>query len=190
MRLFVGVLLPRQVRDELARALRPHRAVWPELRWIDQANWHMTLSFLGEVPQEVLPELETRLARAASRHAPMTLSLAGAGAFPSARRARVFWAGLHGPGLPLVRLADSLGAGAARAGAVQADRKRFRAHLTLARARAETDVSGLVEAFGAFAGTAWEVNTVHLMRSHLGASVHYEEIAKYALTAPAPDGRS
>ncbi|MEV8630562.1 RNA 2',3'-cyclic phosphodiesterase [Streptosporangium sp. NPDC051023] len=190
MRLFVGVLPPRRARDELARALRPHQGAWPGLRWIDRANWHVTLSFLGEVPEEIQPELETRLARAASRHAPMTLSLAGAGAFPSARRARVFWTGLYGPRLPLVRLAESLGAGARRAGAVQVDRKRLSPHLTLARTRTETDVTGLVEAFAAFEGAEWEMSAVHLVRSHLGSTVRYEEIAEYALTAPAPYGRS
>ncbi|GIH91769.1 RNA 2',3'-cyclic phosphodiesterase [Planobispora siamensis] len=98
MRLFVGLLPPQPVRDELARALGPHRAAWPRLRWIDQANWHLTLAFLGEVPEQVLPELHERLARAVSRHAPMTLAFTGAGAFPSARRARVFWAGLREDG--------------------------------------------------------------------------------------------
>lgn len=96
MRLFVGLLPPQPVRDELVRALEPHREEWPQLRWLNPAGWHVTLSFLGEVPDRVLPELETRLARATSRHASMTLSLAGAGAFPSARRARIFLAGVRG----------------------------------------------------------------------------------------------
>ncbi|MFF5208014.1 RNA 2',3'-cyclic phosphodiesterase [Streptosporangium sp. NPDC000396] len=190
MRLFVGLLPPQRTRDELLRALEPHRAAWSELRWLDSENWHVTLSFLGEVPERVMPELETRLARAASRYAPMTLSFTGAGAFPSARRARVFWTGLDGPRPELVRLADSLGAGAQRAGAVQADRRRFRPHLTLARSRAETDVHRLIEAFGPFAGTAWEAGAVHLVRSHLGAAVRYETIAEYPLAAAAPGGRS
>nr|BFE84021.1 hypothetical protein GCM10020093_066220 [Planobispora longispora] len=82
MRLFVGLLPPRPVCDELARALGPHRAAWPRLRWIDRENWHLTLAFLGEVPEEVLPGLEVRLGRAASRYAPMTLAFTGAGAFP------------------------------------------------------------------------------------------------------------
>ncbi|MFC3985695.1 RNA 2',3'-cyclic phosphodiesterase [Streptosporangium jomthongense] len=191
MRLFVGVLPPRRACDELARALRPLRGAWPELRWVDPANWHLTLAFLGEVPPEVLPELETRLARAASRHASMTLALTGAGAFPSVRRARILWSGLSGAHLPLTRLADSVAAGARRAGAVRVDdRKRFRAHLTLARTRAETDVSDLVEALGPFAGTPWEVGTVHLVRSHLGSPVRYETLAEYALASPALGERS
>ncbi|GHE34693.1 RNA 2',3'-cyclic phosphodiesterase [Streptosporangium violaceochromogenes] len=195
MRLFVGMLPPRQAREELTRAIAPHRSAWQGLRWLDPAGWHMTLAFLGEVPEEVLPELETRLARAASRHAPMTLSLAGAGAFPSVRRARVLWTGVRGPHPRLTRLAGSLGAGAVRAGAVRAgavrtDRRRLRPHLSLARSRADVDVRPLVEGFEAFAGTPWEARTVHLVRSRLGAVVHYETIAEYVLTASAPGGRS
>ncbi|MFC7647182.1 RNA 2',3'-cyclic phosphodiesterase [Streptosporangium lutulentum] len=96
MRLFLGLLPPWSVRDELVRALEPHREEWPRLRWLNPVGWHLTLSFLGEVPDRVLPGLETRLARATSRHASMTLSLAGAGAFPSARRARIFLTGVRG----------------------------------------------------------------------------------------------
>ncbi|GAA4225817.1 2'-5' RNA ligase [Streptosporangium album] len=190
MRLFVGLPLPRWVRDELAGALGPHRAAWPGLRWPDPETWHVTLAFLGEVPEEVRPDLETRLARAASRHAPMTLSLVGAGAFPSARRARVFWTGLYGPRLRLVRLAGSLGAGAERAGAVQTDRRPLRPHLTLARSRTDVDLSRLVEDFGPFAGSSWEAGEVHLVRSHLGAVVRYETVATYPLAARAPGGQS
>ncbi|MEV4188374.1 RNA 2',3'-cyclic phosphodiesterase, partial [Streptosporangium canum] len=90
----------------------------------------------------------------------------------------------------LVRLADSLGAGALRAGAVHADRRRLRPHLTLARSRADADLQRLVEDFGSFAGTGWEAGAVHLVRSHLGAAVRYETVAEYPLVAPAPGGRS
>lgn len=94
MRLFVGLLPPPPVRDELILALEAHRPRWPGLRWLDPATWHVTLSFFGEVPEQVLPELRTRLADVAAHHAPMTLSLTGAGAFPSAGAARVFLTGL------------------------------------------------------------------------------------------------
>ncbi|GAA3442509.1 RNA 2',3'-cyclic phosphodiesterase [Planomonospora venezuelensis] len=219
MRLFAALLPPQRARDELARALEPHRAAWPRLRWADPGNWHLTLAFLGEVAEEVLPELEVRLARAASRHAPMTLAFTGAGAFPSARRARVLWAGLRdcadppgetGPhsepgrwggrprdgadprrGRPrIVRLAESVRAGARRAGAVQVDEsKRFRPHLTLARSRFDADVSPLVGALGPFAGTPWEAGAVHLVRSRLGAEIRYETVAEWPLAARAPGGR-
>ncbi|WP_440068932.1 RNA 2',3'-cyclic phosphodiesterase [Streptosporangium sp. OZ121] len=196
MRLFVGLLPPPPARDELILALEAHRPRWPGLRWLDPASWHVTLSFLGEVPDRVLPELRARLADAATRHPPMTLSLTGAGAFPSAGRARVFLTGLGGDRAGLARLAVQVGAGALEAGAGQTDRRRFTPHLSLARCRADTDVSALVEAFGAFSGAAWEAGTVHLMRSDFGGGTtggggaRYETVEEWHLTAPAPRGQS
>ncbi|MEU8380554.1 RNA 2',3'-cyclic phosphodiesterase [Streptosporangium sp. NPDC048865] len=195
MRLFVGLLPPPAARDELVLALEAHRPRWPGLRWLDPANWHVTLSFLGEVPDPVLPGLRTRLAGAATRHPPLTLSLTGAGAFPSARRARVFLAGLGGDRPGLARLAERVGAEALEAGAGQTDRRRFTPHLSLARCRADMDVSSLVEAFGTFSGAAWEATTVHLIRSNFGggttggAPLRYETVGEWPLTARAPRGQ-
>jgi RNA 2',3'-cyclic 3'-phosphodiesterase len=196
MRLFVGLLPPPPARDELVLALEAHRPRWPGLRWLDPANWHVTLSFLGEVPDPALPELRARLADAAAHHAPMTLSLAGAGAFPSADRARVFLTGLEGDLPGLADLADRVRAEALGAGAGQTDHRRFVPHVSLARCRADTDLSPLVEAFGPFSGTAWEAGTMHLIRSNFGggtrggAEARYETVEEWPLTARTPRGRS
>jgi 2'-5' RNA ligase len=90
----------------------------------------------------------------------------------------------------IVRLADSVGAAARREG-IAADERRFRPHLTLARAkvRGDVDLRPLVEALGPFAGSAWEAGTVHLMRSHLGGRVRYETVERWALAARAPRGQ-
>ncbi|MEU4834439.1 RNA 2',3'-cyclic phosphodiesterase [Streptosporangium sp. NPDC023615] len=108
MRLFVGLTPPPPVRDELVRALESSRAWWPVLRRVDPVNWHVTLSFLGEVPDGALPGLRSRLGDAVAGHEPMTLSFTGAGAFPSADGARVFWTGVDGDRSRLARLAASV----------------------------------------------------------------------------------
>ncbi|MBO4269555.1 RNA 2',3'-cyclic phosphodiesterase [Microbispora triticiradicis] len=184
-RLFVALLPPPEALTEIATAVEPVRAGWPELRWVDPALWHVTVAFLGEVPDEVLPELRVRLARAAARHPAQTVSFGGAGAFPSPARGRIFWLGLDA-GPALTRLAQSVAAGARRAGAEETDRKRFHPHLTLARSRARSghgdDLRSLVGgALGAFGGRRWEATSVHLVRSHTGATVRYEQVEAYAL---------
>ncbi|WP_424536523.1 RNA 2',3'-cyclic phosphodiesterase [Sphaerisporangium viridialbum] len=183
MRLFVALSPPPEVLAEVARVVASHSEAWPELRWVAPETWHVTMTFLGEVAEEVLPRLEVRLARAAGRYPPMTLAFGGAGAFSSAARARVVWLGLSGGGTALPRLAASLAAGAQRAGAVHTDRKPFHPHLTLARSRARTgtDARGLVESLGSFGGTPWRADSVHLMRSHLGPSVRYETLGSWPL---------
>ncbi|GAA3809188.1 RNA 2',3'-cyclic phosphodiesterase [Sphaerisporangium flaviroseum] len=183
MRLFVALSPPPEALAEVAEVVGSHRDEWPELRWVAPQTWHVTLSFLGEVSEDVLPALDVRLRRAAGRYPPMTLSFEGGGAFSSAARARVVWLGLRGGGSGLSRLAASLAAGAQRAGAVHTDRKPFHPHLTLARARPRTGVDArpLVDSLSSFAGTPWRADSVHLMRSHLGPSVRYETLESWPL---------
>ena len=69
MRLFVAIVLPPAVAAELARWLEPvQAAAGPGLRWTSPDSWHITLAFLGEVADPVIPELRTRLAAVASGH--------------------------------------------------------------------------------------------------------------------------
>lgn len=185
MRLFAAVVPPARVLDELERAIAPHVGQVPGLRWPERATWHITLGFFGEVPESVLPDLETRLARAVRRHETLDVAFTGFGAFSSPRRARVFWAGLSGD--PMTRLADSVRAGARRAGAAQTDGKRFHPHLTLARAKTETDLRPLVESLEWFSGSPWRAESVRLVRSHQGAHVRYESLAEWALAPSRPD---
>ncbi|HUR06950.1 MAG TPA: RNA 2',3'-cyclic phosphodiesterase [Nonomuraea sp.] len=182
MRLFAALMPPDEVLDEIERAIEPHVGQVPGLRWPDRATWHITLAFFGEVPERVLPELQVRLARAVSRHAALDLAFTDFGAFSSAHRARVFWAGLSGD--PMIRLSESVKAGARRAGAVQTDEKRFHPHLTLARARTEMDLRPLVESLSGFSGSTWRAESVRLIRSHQGAQMRYESLAEWDL-APA-----
>ena len=147
MRAFVALIPPTAVLAELAAALAPVQAARPDLRWTPDAQWHLTLAFLGEIDEGVLPDLTTRLARAARRHPPPELALSGAGRFGD----RVLWTRVRGE---LRALAASVGAAARRCG-IAVDDRPYRAHLTLARARPGTDLRPAVDALRDFAGTPW-----------------------------------
>jgi 2'-5' RNA ligase len=183
MRLFVAVAPPDAALAELEQVVAPLRAAAPDLRWTGTSAWHLTLAFLGEVAEHVLPALETRLGRAAHRHPPQQLAIAGGGAFPSLRKAQVLWAGFSADDEALASLAASVMAGARRAGAPPSDeRRKYRPHLTLARCRAPADVSGLTGALARFTGTAWTADSIHLIRSHLSTGLpRYEDVASFPL---------
>jgi 2'-5' RNA ligase len=191
MRLFVAIAPPPQPLAELEAVAAPLRPSWPSLRWTGAEDWHATLAFLGEVAEKVLPALCTRLDRAAGRHPALTLSIRGAGAFPAAGRARVLWAGIQAA-IPadqaaLAALAASVAAGARRAGAPAADEgRRYRPHLTLARCREPVDAAPLVEALGGFAGSAWTVGQIHLIRSQPGGQPRYAALGSWPLRSSKP----
>jgi len=168
MRLFVAIALPAAAAGELDSAVAPLRLAWPELRWTGRDAWHLTLAFLGEVDEGLTGKLGGRLERAAARHARLSLSLGGAGAFPTAGRARVLWTGVQGDRRGLTRLAQSVAAGATRAGVPPAQEgRRYQPHLTLARCRAPADVRTLVATLADFAGTGWTAGEIYLIRSRL-----------------------
>ena len=180
VRLFVAVELPEPVREHLHAGTGSLRAGMDGWRWTPSAQWHLTLAFLGEVPEQRLPELSRRMGLAARRHRPFELALAGLGAFGSARRARILWVGVGGEREALVRLADTVGAGARRAKIALEDR-RYRPHMTLGRRRAPVDVRDLVDAGGGYQGPAWTVEDFALVQSHLGRAVRHEVRERFAL---------
>jgi RNA 2',3'-cyclic 3'-phosphodiesterase len=183
MRLFVAIVPPPEVLDELAAAVEPLRIAAPELRWTGRESWHLTLAFLGEVEEGLLAELSIRLERAARRHEQQRLSIAGGGAFPSASRARVVWAGFRADSRALAALAASVAAGARRAGAPPPDEgRRYHPHLTLARCRQPADVRSLTSVLAQASGPDWTADAIHLVRSHLtGSSPRYEEMGSWPL---------
>src|SRR5215468_393970 len=187
MRLFVAIALPADAAGELDRAVAPLRLAWPELRWTGRDAWHLTLAFLGEVDEELLGKLGDRIQRAAARHGRLSLSLGGAGAFPTAARARVLWTGVRGDRRGLAVLAASVATGARKAGVPPAqERRRYEPHLTLARCRVPADVQTLVATLSGFAGTPWTAEEIYLIRSRPQDQPRYETLGAWPLLAPAP----
>jgi RNA 2',3'-cyclic 3'-phosphodiesterase len=163
MRLFIALWPPPEAIDELDAALVGVRSLGPDLRWAPSRQWHLTLTFLGDVVDERRPELAGRLARAATRHAPLRLAFAGGGRFGK----RVLFTKVSGDREPLRHLAASTTAAARRAGLAVDDRP-YRPHLTLARSRRDVDLRPLATALGSFRGTDWTATQLHLVQSRLG----------------------
>ncbi|MGV9575698.1 RNA 2',3'-cyclic phosphodiesterase [Streptomyces sp. NPDC003509] len=186
-RLFVAVLPPGPAADELAGAVAPlHRLPGAmDLRWTARAGWHYTLAFLGDVDEELLPALYTRLERAAHRTEPFPLRIRGGGRFDG----RVLWAGAEG-GLGTLRLlAERAAAAARKSGIPMEEHQRHTPHLTLARSRAQADLAPYTAALEGFDGTPWEVGEIGLVRSALPVDGVPGEQPRYRVVRAWPLGR-
>jgi 2'-5' RNA ligase len=186
--LFAALVPPRSVLDSLAAAVAPLRGEDANLRWTGPEQWHVTLAFFGEVDDSTRLSLSQKLARAASRHASLRLSLAGAGGFGSARSARVLWVGVTGDVSALRALAGSVAAAGRRVG-IELPETRYRAHVTLARLRTPADVRPVVASLASYSSPSWQASEVALVRSHLAAGegrrARYETVASWPLREPA-----
>jgi 2'-5' RNA ligase len=180
MRLFVALSPPSEAVAELDGAVAALREQAPGLRWTVPAQWHLTLTFLGEVTEDDVPQLCDRLGRAADRSSALALRFRGGGRFGR----RVLFTHVDGDLNQLRRLAGRTTAAARRTGLVVEDRP-YRPHLTLARADGGSDLRPLVAALRPFDGVPWEANEVHLVRSRLGAGEGrrsiYENVSRWPL---------
>lgn len=180
MRLFVALLPPAEVVDELKASTAPLRELVPGMRWTRSEQWHVTLAFLGEVGEHAIDELGRRLRQAAARYPPLVLSFGGGGRFGH----QVLWTRVRGDRDGLCRLADSVRA-AAGCSRLRLEQRPYRPHLTLARADAATDLRPLVGRLASWQGLPWVADRLHLVRSRLGAgpgsvAIH-EPIASWPL---------
>lgn len=99
-----------------------------------EAPPHLTLRFLGDVPEEQVPTL-VRCAEEALRDLPaFRLVLRGAGVFPGPARPRVLWAGVGEGAEEVGRLAERLSASLLGLG-WPLEKRPFVPHLTLLRIR-------------------------------------------------------
>ena len=190
MRLFVAVVPPDEVLDDLEEHLEPRREAGPEIRWTDRHQWHVTLAFLGAVPEARLDALTEALAHSAARRDPLVLRLAGAGAFPNPYAARVLWAGVERLRGDLGAVAHGIRNAASSVGATP-DGTRFSPHVTLGRFHRPTEATRWIRALDAWEGPAWQVRELALVESHLGQGrgrrPRYEVLAELPLRSGPAD---
>jgi RNA 2',3'-cyclic 3'-phosphodiesterase len=183
VRVFVGLELDAELSEALGQGIERVRAHAPEARWIEPANLHVTLVFLGHVADERMAEIDDALRRGASRHDGLSLSIQGAGAFGARRRPRVLFATLAGDVDRLAALAADLAG--ELAGIRRPEDRPYAGHVTLARARDPKGDAALAACAEDLAGVTFgrvNVRDVVLFRSDLSPQgARYTPIASFPL---------
>lgn len=187
-RLFVALEPPDPVRRRLAAAAAALRQAAgraeADVRWVAPDNLHLTLQFLGAVPEERVSAVAGALTEAAAGARPLSLEVTGAGGFPSARRPRVVWLGLGGDVPALSALVEDVGRRLAALG-FPPEARPFSPHLTVGRAQDPRGAPGLGGALAARAqadGFGWRATELVLFESHLSPrGPRYEAILRAPL---------
>jgi RNA 2',3'-cyclic 3'-phosphodiesterase len=199
VRLFVALYPPADALDHLAGAVEQLRlgrvaADGTNVRLTARPLWHITLAFLGEVPDDRAPVAGEALREAVTHWGEgaawrPVLRLAGGGRF-GRRRFTILWVGLTGDVEALTSLAGTVRRQLQRH-RMPYDRKPFRPHLTFARPGdrlPEADLQADVATLDRYEGPDWTVEELHVVRSYQGPKPVHESIA----TVPFPplSGRS
>mgnify|MGYP001012690559 CR=1 FL=1 len=136
IRAFAAIPLPKAYQDGLAALPKKDMPAPPaRLGWTRPGSWHLTLKFLGDVPESGKGGLEEVVgALAAIRFAPFALRGAGAGFFPDAGAPRTLWIGVDAGRKECADLAGLVEKALVPLGYAK-ERRPFSPHLTLARVR-------------------------------------------------------
>jgi 2'-5' RNA ligase len=92
-----SLAVTRRIVEEVERAKRPFADAGFRVAWVPAANLHVTLKFLGSIPEELVEGVASRLRRIAPAHAPFEARAGGLGAFPSTVHPNILWVGVSAP---------------------------------------------------------------------------------------------
>jgi 2'-5' RNA ligase len=136
MRLFVAIELDEAAREaiaeeqrRLADLFRQHRASLPRL--VSAANMHLTLVFIGEVPEDRAQPIIGAVS-APIEVPPFGVGFGGMGVFPPRGAPRVLWLGLADGAPAVVELQEIVSSRLEKVGVAREPRP-FQPHLTLGR---------------------------------------------------------
>ncbi|HEX8995085.1 MAG TPA: RNA 2',3'-cyclic phosphodiesterase [Ktedonobacterales bacterium] len=173
-RTFIALDLSEAAREALRRELRRLARALPGVRFVDPADLHLTLAFLGELDDDALGAVNALTAAVAQETAPFRLALNGLGVFGPPASPRVVWAGVGGETRRLIalqrRLADAL-----EQRGFPREQRPYSPHLTLARIARPLDEAAYQRLRLLLDGpaprpTRWQIDDVRVMRSEKATS--------------------
>ena len=178
MRLFTAIDITPEIEDHLTTLLN-HLRPLAKITWSPPKNMHITTKFIGEWPEDRVPELQRILAGAGSP-GPIPIAVRNLGWFPNPRHPRVFWAGVEG-GKPLETLAHATEDALHTIGVPREERK-YSPHLTLARIRESVPLDPLRRAIDSLPSTDFGSFEATVFYLYLSRGGKYTKLADFTLT--------
>ena len=159
-----------------SESLRETRA---HLNLVDLDTFHLTMKFLGDIPETAVEAIVAAVHAATAGEPPIDAQLRGAGAFPSLRRMTVVWVGVSDGGR-LAGIATKLEDEMERGDFRREDRP-FHAHATVARVKGGAHREALQKVLEAHVATDFgmqRIESIRLKRSVLsGRGPTYSDVA-------------
>ncbi|MFC1511768.1 RNA 2',3'-cyclic phosphodiesterase [Candidatus Latescibacterota bacterium] len=165
MRTFIAVELPDNIRRTIAGYIELLRGVIPQVKWVAPENLHLTMKFLGEVPEKRLDSIKECASQVVEGFSPFTVELEHVGFFPNSHHPQVIWIGSSDGVDQLLELYQKF-EDCLESSGFDRDAKTFSPHLTVGQVKRHARVTippGIPE----FEGETFEVNGISVIMSTL-----------------------
>lgn len=137
IRTFIAVELAGGVIRRARELVDKLRVAPVEVNWVRPEQMHLTLKFLGDVPDTQTPDICRVVAQVAQQFEPFEIALRGAGAFPDLKHPKVLWIGIQEGSQELKLLQAALDEALRSQLGYPLDSRPFRPHLTVGRVKRE-----------------------------------------------------
>lgn len=183
MRCFIAIDIPDEVKGKIRILIDNMRHLSKGVRWVPIENIHLTLKFLGDVSEDLIPDIKNRLILLKNKYNPFKIDIKGTGAFPSPKYPSVLWIGVE-PSDQLEKLYLDIEDAMYEFGFEKEDRK-FSPHLTIGRIKDRKGIDLVVKELytikDMFFGSI-DIREFVLIRSILKPTgAEYSDLAKFKL---------
>jgi 2'-5' RNA ligase len=153
LRTFIAVEMPPRVKARAADLIGKLKAAGADVNWVRLEHMHLTLKFLGDVPDTETPDVCRVVKEVANQFEPFEIACRGAGAFPSSGEPRTLWIGMEDDGQELKRLQAALDEALQAKLGFAKEQRGFHPHLTIGRVKrsdphSRMELAALLEQLG------------------------------------------
>lgn len=142
MRLFIAIDTPISVKNQLTEIQAELKKSDADVKWETADKFHITLKFLGETNDELLPAITQILETAGRKYQKFQIEYVDVGCFPNWNRPRVIWVGAEETSGTLIKLKRSLDVELEKLG-FEIENRKFHPHITLGRVKSQHNIKNL-----------------------------------------------
>lgn len=169
IRAFVAIEIEKEIKNKLSKFLNQLKETDADVKWVTPENIHLTLKFIGNIEEIILPTLHKIINDATSSLSFFNMSIENVGAFPTLKKPRIIFVSAQDKGNNLLKIYERLDKGLEALG-IKRESRNYVGHITLGRTRSQKNISKLINALNSGAVHSFgqeKVNYISLMQSEL-----------------------
>lgn len=185
VRCFIAIEIPEMIKRDIGELIEFLRKYNVDVKWVIHENIHITLKFLGNTSETLLPRIYESLSHMVLSYKTFCIKISGIGVFPNRKYPRVIWTGIEDTEI-LKRLQKDIEDSMTMLGFKRED-KEFHPHLTLGRVKSQKGMPHLMNELDNIKGKDFgviNVKSIKLMQSKLK-----QQGAEYSCLYEIPFGR-
>ncbi|MCG8689326.1 MAG: RNA 2',3'-cyclic phosphodiesterase [Desulfobacterales bacterium] len=133
IRSFIAIALDNKIKKQLARVQTDLKKSGIIASWPHSSNFHLTLAFLGDIPEQNIIPIKQALVEVAEASTHFDMEFNCTGVFPHPKNARVIWVGSNRACPDICVLHQNIYSKLTRIGCKLKKQKKYTPHITLAR---------------------------------------------------------